>query len=250
MADLHLEPGRPESTRLFIDFLRGPVRRCRALYILGDLFEVWIGDDGAGALASEVATELREVAASGVEVYFLCGNRDFLLGDDYCRLAGMRRLEEPVMLPGASPATAMLHGDSLCTDDHDYQRFRARVRDPAWQARALSRPLWWRRLLARLARRISAYRNRGKPDRIMDVNAETVTETFRQLGARRLIHGHTHRPAIHRGHIDQQPVARIVLGDWHGGRGSAVRVDPDGVSLLELGYGAAGEIELSIRDRD
>lgn len=237
---------------MLLDFLRGPARRARALYILGDLFEVWIGDDGADDLADGVAGDLRELAESGVEVYFLCGNRDFLVGDDYCARAGMQRLQEPVILPDTFPATALLHGDSLCTDDQAYQRFRNRVRDPSWQARTLSRPLWWRRLLARIARSISRRRNRGQPSHILDVNPEAVADSFRRLGVDRLIHGHTHRPAIHRLELDGRVVSRIVLGDWHPGRGSAVRIDPDssGLELLQIGYNPAGQIHLQMIGED
>lgn len=198
-----------------------------------------------------MAKELREAAESGVDVYFLCGNRDFLLGEDYCRQAGMQRLQEPVILPGASPATALLHGDSLCTDDHDYQRFRARVRDPAWQARTLSRPLWWRRLLARIARSISQRRNRSKPVRIMDVNPDAVADCFRRLGVERVIHGHTHRPAIHRSRLDGKPVTRIVLGDWQPERGSAVRLGDDGlIELLAIRADPAHGIRTDTVDRE
>lgn len=196
-----------------------------------------------------MAEQLRALRESGTDVFFLCGNRDFLLGDDYCRRAGMVRLEEPVILAEAAPSTALLHGDSLCTDDHAYQRFRARVRDPAWQARALSRPLWWRRILARVARTISRRRNRGKPDRIMDVNAAAVADSFRRLGVERLIHGHTHRPAIHRLQVDDRAVARVVLGDWHADRGSLVRLAADEIELLEIERDAAGDVILRRIDR-
>lgn len=160
----------------------------------------------------------------------------------------MLRLEEPVILAEPAPATALLHGDSLCTDDLDYQRFRARVRNPHWQARALSRPLWWRRILARLARRISAYRNRGKAEKIMDVNPEAVIDAFRRLGVERIIHGHTHRPDIHQLKTNERSVTRIVLGDWHAKRGTAVRLDHAGVELLEIGYDHHGEIRLQTLD--
>ena len=234
IADLHLESGRPETTALLIDFLRGPACRARTLYILGDLFEAWIGDDAADALAERVADALRELADHGVQIFFVHGNRDFLLGEEYCRRAGMRLVHEPVRLSETETATALLHGDILCTDDVDYQRFRNTVRNPAWQARILSRPLWWRRLLGRLARAISRRRNRGKSPDIMDVNPEAVQQCFRDLGIQRLVHGHTHRPAIHRLTVAEQPCERIVLGDWHGERGSVARIEGERAELLVL----------------
>ncbi len=204
-----------------------------------------MGDDGADALAGRVAGGLRDLADHGVQIFFVHGNRDFLVGDAYCQRAGMQLVDEPVLLTDCEPATALLHGDTLCTDDVDYQRFRTKVRDPDWQARILSRPLWWRRLLARIARAISRSRNRGKSDEIMDVNSDAVQQCFRDLGIRRLIHGHTHRPGVHQLEIDGQPCERIVLGDWHGERGSVVRVDEDGVDLLLLTRRPDGQIELT-----
>jgi len=251
VADLHLEAGCPETTQLFLDFLAGPARQSSALYILGDLFEVWIGDDGATGPALPVAKALSDLKAAGIPVHFLCGNRDFLLGESYSKQAGMHRLAEPVVLPETRPATALMHGDSLCIDDHDYQRFRDKVRDPSWQKKTLAKPLWWRKLLSRFARAVSKQRNRSKPAEIMDVNQQAVVDCFRRLGIERLIHGHTHRPAIHRLTVDDKPVIRVVLGDWHPGRGSAVRIDQSGgLELLKLGYDAAGLLQMESMDHE
>lgn len=216
------------------------------MYILGDLFEVWVGDDGADASALAVANGLRELSQQGSAVFFVHGNRDFLIGPRYGEMAGMQLLGEPVLLATIEPATALLHGDTLCTDDHDYQRFRRKVRDPAWQARMLSRPLWWRRLLARVARTLSRKRNRGKPADIMDVNPQAVARSFRELGIQRLVHGHTHRPGIHRLSIDGKPCERIVLGDWHGESGSVLRMDGDQACLMELRRDGTGAVELVV----
>ncbi len=244
ISDLHLESRQPETVRLLLDFLSGPACRARALYILGDLFETWIGDDGADSVARKVAAALRQLSEQGTSVYFLHGNRDFLLGPDYCAAAGMQAVPEPFVMPGSQPATALMHGDSLCTDDRAYQRFRRRARDPAWQARLLAKPRWWRRLLARFARAVSQQQNRGKAPVIMDVNAASVHDCFRQLGVRRLIHGHTHRPATHHLAIDGQACERIVLGDWHGEQGSVVEILNDQARLLILRRSVHGVPEL------
>lgn len=244
ISDLHLEAGRPETTALLLDFLSGPARRARSLYILGDLFEAWIGDDGADAMAREVAAGLRRLSTRGTAVHFIHGNRDFLMGERYCAQAGMQMLQEPILLKTVQPATALMHGDSLCTDDIDYQRFRSKTRSPAWQAKVLSRPLWWRRLLARLARAISRNRNRGKAPEIMDVNEESVHDCFRQLQATRLIHGHTHRPAVHRIEVDGRDCERIVLGDWHGERGSVLQIQGRQARLMLLRRKDDGQPEL------
>lgn len=248
IADLHLDGNREAATRLLLDFLQGPARKARALYILGDLFEAWIGDDAPPAPANEVAAGLRTLASSGVAIHFLVGNRDFLLGEDFCRQAGMSLVQEPVCLEHAGHSLALMHGDLLCTDDQEYQAFRARVRQPEWQQRMLARPVWLRRQLARLARFISKRRNRGKPEFIMDVNAEAVLSTLHALGTRNLVHGHTHRPAIHRMEIDQKQALRAVLGDWHESRGSAIRIDGGVLSLLDLGRNDRGELTITLRD--
>ncbi len=244
ISDLHLEAGRPGTTGLLLDFLSGPARRARSLYILGDLFEVWIGDDGADELAETVAAAISRLAAAGTPVYFIPGNRDFLVGQDYCRAAGMQALEEPVLLEGLEPKTALVHGDSLCTDDVEYQRFRQRVRHPKWQARVLSRPLWWRRLLARAARGLSKRRNRGKAPEIMDVNADAVRRCFQILAIARLVHGHTHRPGRHQLDIDGRACERIVLGDWHGERGSVVELQGRAARLLILSRDEHGRLQM------
>ena len=196
-------------------------------------------------MALKVADGLRQLSESGTRVFFLHGNRDFMVGSEYCARAGMQLCQEPVAPDIQNPPTAMIHGDTLCTDDHAYQRFRRKVRDPAWQAKMRSRPLWWRRLLARVARTISKRGNRGKPADIMDVNADAVAQCFRDLGTRRLIHGHTHRPGVHQIDIDGQPCERIVLGDWHGEVGSVCEITPQNARLLRLHRNPAGHIELT-----
>ncbi len=158
----------------------------------------------------------------------------------------MRRLEEPVRLDPVAADTLILHGDTLCTDDDAYQRFRARVRDPAWQARMLSRPAWVRRALAVGARALSRWRTRDKPQQIMDVNPGAVEACFREHQVQRIIHGHTHRPALHELTIDGQPCQRVVLGDWHV-KGSVVRLVDGGVELLDLERSERGELTLRIR---
>jgi len=237
------------ATQLLLDFLQGPVRKARALYILGDLFESWIGDDAPLAPAEVLAQGLREVSSAGVEIYFLVGNRDFLLGEAYCKQAGMTLVSEPVHLQHGGGSLILMHGDVLCTDDLDYQAFRSRVRNPEWQQKTLAKPAWLRRLLARMLRFISKRRNRGKPEFIMDVNATAVESTMLALSTRTLIHGHTHRPAIHRLEIDHDHALRAVLGDWHENRGSAIELRDDRLRLLELGRDSNEQLELTVRDQ-
>ncbi len=243
ISDLHLEVNRPETTALFVDFLRGPARRARALYILGDLFETWIGDDAPEQSGPPAGLATRELSQSGVPVFFVAGNRDFLVGPDYCAQAGMTLLEEPVRLPGTSSGIILMHGDMLCTDDIAYQRFRRKVRDPAWQQKILARPAWWRRLLARSARVISRRKTGNNPPEIMDVNTQAVLDCFRQHKIQTLIHGHTHRPAIHQVDVDGRSCQRVVLGDWHHS-GSVVRIDNDRIELLKIRRDQKEEIEL------
>lgn len=180
-------------------------------------------------------------------MFFLCGNRDFLLGDEYCNRAGTRHIEEPELLEADEPPILLLHGDVLCTDDVSYQRFRRKVRDPEWQRRILSRPVWWRRLLARLARVMSRRHTGSTEGAIMDVNPEAVEDAFRKHGVRRIIHGHTHRRAIHDLEVDHQHRQRIVLGDWHES-GSAVRIDGEGIAMLTIARDDREELELRLQE--
>ncbi|TVR93067.1 MAG: UDP-2,3-diacylglucosamine diphosphatase [Wenzhouxiangellaceae bacterium] len=244
ISDLHLEAGRPEITDLLLDFLAGPASRARALFILGDLFEAWIGDDAADEPARRVACALAELSNRGVDIHFLPGNRDFLLGDQYCARAGMQRIAEPHILKDCQPPALLMHGDILCTDDLAYQRFRRKVRNPAWQARVLSRPIWWRRLLARIARFISKRQGQTKPTEVMDVNDDAVQRCFQEHGVSLLIHGHTHRPAVHHLKLGKQSLRRIVLGDWHETRGSVLRLKDGQADLLVLERKPDGQLTL------
>ena len=215
ISDLHLDESRPHIVDAFEHLLAGEARAADALYILGDLFESWIGDDDDAALPARVAQALRRRRDHGVSIHFMHGNRDFLLGADYAARAGLTLLADPSVIELAGERTLLMHGDTLCTDDVDYQRFRARVRDPQWQRAFLARPLAERRAFAAQARGESSRQTAMKAADIMDVNPLAVAATMRAHGVRRLIHGHTHRPATHRFLLDGQPAERIVLGDWY-----------------------------------
>jgi len=233
ISDLHLDASRPAITDLFLAFLAGEARKADSLYILGDLFEAWLGDDDPDPHHAQVAAALAELSGSGVPVYFLVGNRDFLLGEDYARRAGMTLLTEPVSLDLHGIPTLLLHGDVLCTDDTEYQNFRAMVRNPDWQKAFLERSLDERRAMAAQAREHSRARGQTLDAEIMDVNADAVADTFRTHAIPRMIHGHTHRPAVHRIEVDGEPRERIVLGDWYE-QGSVLRVDTEGTELSSL----------------
>ncbi|KAB2927912.1 MAG: UDP-2,3-diacylglucosamine diphosphatase [Candidatus Contendobacter sp.] len=215
ISDLHLEPMRPAITALFLDFLERRARRAEALYILGDLFEAWIGDDDDAEPGGTVATALRTLTDQGIPAYFLHGNRDFLVGKRFAAASGIQLLPESVVIELAGERVLLLHGDTLCTDDVEYQAFRAQVRDPVWRARTLALPLAQRRALAGQLRETSRQATGQKAADITDVNPTAVDRALRAHGVYRLIHGHTHRPAIHRWNLDGQPARRAVLGDWY-----------------------------------
>ena len=233
IADLHLDPSRPAITKLFLDFLASEARRATALYILGDLFEVWLGDDDPDPHHARVAQALQALAAAGIPVFFMVGNRDFLLGEDYAHRAGMTLLTEPVKLDLYGTPTVILHGDVLCTDDRTYQTFRKLVRNRLWQKWFLASPLKWRRMLAGATRKQSANRGQSVSPTITDVNADAVATMFREQNVSRIIHGHTHRPAVHSLELDGRPCKRIVLGDWYE-QGSVLRVTEAGADLTAL----------------
>jgi len=215
ISDLHLDESRPRLVAAFEELLAGEARGARALYILGDLFESYIGDDDDAPLNARVAHATRKVRDAGVPVYFMHGNRDFLLGEDYAVRAGMTVLADPAVIELTGERVLLMHGDTLCTDDVEYQKFRALVRDPQWQQAFLAKPLAERRAFAAQARGESRKHTASAKPEIMDVNQIAVEATMRRHGVRRLIHGHTHRPATHHFDIDGRKAERIVLGDWY-----------------------------------
>jgi UDP-2,3-diacylglucosamine hydrolase len=233
VSDLHLDDARPHIVADFERFCAGEARQADALYVLGDLFEAYIGDDDDAALNARIADALHGAADAGVPVHFIVGNRDFLLGEDYARRCGMHLLDDGVDIDLYGTPTLILHGDVLCTDDAAYLAFRKQVRDPAWQAAFLARPLAERRAFAAQARDASRAHTSQTDMAIMDVNHSAVERALRQAGVARMIHGHTHRPAIHDFMLDGEPAQRIVLGDWYE-QGSVLRVDRDTASLAGL----------------
>jgi UDP-2,3-diacylglucosamine hydrolase len=215
ISDLHLDESRPQIVELFERFLATDARGADALYVLGDLFESWIGDDDDAPLAQRVGRALHELRDSGVPIYFTHGNRDFLLGTQYADRTGMQLLDESTVIDLQGEPTLVMHGDTLCIDDIEYQKFRALVRDSEWQRQFLAKPLAERRAFAAQARGESRKQTALKAAEIMDVNQVAVESAMRAQRVRRLIHGHTHRPATHRFELDGQAAERIVLGDWY-----------------------------------
>ena len=230
ISDLHLAPSRPQSVAALHALLRGPARNASALYILGDLFDSWIGDDQLREpLAAAVAGAIAELSGHGVPVYIQNGNRDFLLGERFANVCGAKLLPEAVVHDLHGTPTLLMHGDLLCTDDVEYQRFRKFWADPKRRRRALSHPYFVRRAVAALLRFGSQRANARKTSAIMDVNADAVVAAMREHGVTRMIHGHTHRPARHVVSIDGRSGERWVLADWYG-VGSYLEVSAEGVT--------------------
>lgn len=234
ISDLHLAPERPAMVGLFLDFLQGRARSAEALYILGDLFEYWIGDDaGHAPEVQPITAALRTLTQSGVPVYVMHGNRDFLLGAEFEAATGCRLLADPSVIDLHGERVLVMHGDTLCTDDVDYLKFRAMVRNPPWIAGFLAKSIPERLAMVREVREVSKTAMAAKKPEIMDVNTDAVAAAFHAHGVRHLIHGHTHRPAQHRFDLDGQPVQRTVLGDWYD-QGSVLSCDAGGCSLEAL----------------
>lgn len=235
VSDLHLAPSRPAIGELFFRFLREQAREASALYILGDLFEYWIGDDDIGARFNEqILAAIRALGEAGVPVNFMPGNRDFLLGATAAERARMTLLADPTVADLCGQRTLLMHGDSLCTDDTNYQAYRRRVHSPRLQRLYAALPLSARRGIARYARYRSAHAKQDKPAAIMDVNAQAVAAAFRAAQCTRMIHGHTHRPARHEHVVDGVRCERWVLADWYAS-GSFLRVTADSVASVPLG---------------
>lgn len=214
ISDLHLTLEKTAITRQFLDFLQHRASQAKALYILGDLFDSWVGDDDNTPPNRTIKSALRQLADSGTEIFLLQGNRDFLLGQDFCLETGIQQLPECAVIEISGQRILLTHGDLLCSDDLAYQAFRIKSHSAEWQRNVLSKPLWLRLLAARWYRLRSYFHKRGKSLDIMDVNQDTVIAFMRNYRCNTLIHGHTHRPAIYEFMLDDSPATRIVLADW------------------------------------
>ena len=233
VSDLHLDGARPEIARQFDGFLRERAPGAEALYVLGDLFETWIGDDDPDAHKRSVIASLRRLTDSGVALYFMHGNRDFLLGERFARETGGTLLTDPTIATFAGRRLLLTHGDALCTDDAPYQRLRALVREPRWQKQFLALSVRQRERLADEARAGSKAHTSGQLPVLMDVNPDAVARVFRDAGVDTLVHGHTHRPAVHALDVDGRARTRIVTGDWYT-QGSVLEWDGNGLRLEAL----------------
>ncbi|HYR00323.1 MAG TPA: UDP-2,3-diacylglucosamine diphosphatase [Casimicrobiaceae bacterium] len=239
VSDLHLSPERPAQVDAFHAFCAGPAREAAGVYVLGDLFDAWIGDDALEEpLPAQVARAIKGVTAAGVPVGVITGNRDFLLGERFCAAAGVTLLPGQLVVNVGGAPTLVLHGDELCTSDHAYQRFRRIAHDARWQRAYLALPYAMRRGIARWLRRRSRAANAGKPEQIMDVEPDAVAAAFRDAGVSRMIHGHTHRPARHHLVVDGRACERFVLADWYE-RGSYLEFDQEGGRTRDVAAPAA-----------
>ena len=235
ISDLHLHPGAPEITDGFFTYLEQTASKADALYILGDFFEAWVGDDildlpeaepsGNAGLVKRVAKALNSLSSAGTAVYLMHGNRDFLIGKRFADACGATLLDDPTKLDNDGEPILLMHGDSLCTRDEAYMAFRAQARDPQWQAQILAMSIPERLALAKQIREQSGDANSNKAEDIMDVTPDEVVKAMKAHGVALLIHGHTHRPAIHDLTLNDQPAIRIVLGDWQPDQGWDIRLE-------------------------
>ena len=235
IADLHLCTEEPAITAGFLRFLAGEARQADALYILGDLFEAWIGDDDPNPLHREMAAAIKALVDSGVPCFFIHGNRDFLIGKRFARESGMTLLPQEKVLDLYGRRVLIMHGDTLCTDDAGYQALRAKVHQPWLQTLFLALPLFIRKRVAARMRAGSKAANSSKSLAIMDVNKHAVVAEMEKYRVQWLIHGHTHRPDVHALTVNGVPAFRVVLGAWHR-EGSMVKVTPDGVELIAFPF--------------
>ena len=233
VSDLHLDASAPRIAEQFVGFLAGAARGVEALYILGDLFETWVGDDDDEPHRARICGALGELTGSGVPCYVMHGNRDFLLGAGFETRSGACLIADPIIVQLYGQAVLLTHGDALCTADHSYQRLRSIVRNRRWQRRFLALPLAVRRALAEQARSGSRRHTEQAAGQIMDVEPDAVLAAMRACGVHSLVHGHTHRPGVHEFELDGMPARRIVLGAWHEA-GSCLAWDESGFRLQSL----------------
>lgn len=237
ISDLHLDAGRPAPTHAFLEFLGDTAAQARKLYILGDLFESWTGDDELDEFQQQIAAALHQLASRGTRVYFMPGNRDFLIGERFYQASGMQQLPDPSLIYVGGQSVLISHGDIYCTDDEAYQRYRRIVRNPTVRAIYDALPRFIRDRIVASLRSNSQSSIQQKPSDIMDVNAGAVSAALRESTAEVLLHGHTHRPGISELKIEGQACSRIVLGDWYE-QGSILRWDTDGPRLENLRFAA------------
>ena len=216
IADLHLDPVRPESTQWFEEFMNNSTGMLSRLYILGDLFEVWLGDDGGDALGQgEVENIIKSTVNAGLDIFFIHGNRDFLVGNDFAKRTGCKILPDPTLITLGSEPVLLTHGDTLCTDDIEHQTARQEMMTSKWKIAFLNKPVNERMDTARSMRTKSEAAKKTKSMEIMDVNQQHVEKVMREHGVLTIIHGHTHKPAVHEFNLDNVPAKRYVLGDWY-----------------------------------
>jgi UDP-2,3-diacylglucosamine hydrolase len=235
ISDLHLEEGRPDITRAFLGLLSGRARAAESLYILGDFFEAWIGDDAMSPFQRSICQALRTLSDSGTRVFLMHGNRDFMIGKAFCKAAGCTLLKDPSVVSFNGEPVLLMHGDSLCTRDEAYMRMRRYLRHPLtlWVLRHL--PLSTRHKLARKLRNESRAQTRMKANDIVDVTPEEVPRVMNESGVKTLIHGHTHRPAVHQVKLGDTTAQRIVLGDWDR-EGWLLQIDEQGFHLESFAF--------------
>jgi UDP-2,3-diacylglucosamine hydrolase len=233
ISDLHIDASRPAIAEQFLKFLAAEAKDADALYILGDLFESWVGDDAADPVQGAAIAGLHALTSHGVPCFVMHGNRDFLLAAQFCRMSGALLLPDPLIVTLYGEPVLVMHGDALCSDDRAYQRLRATVREADWQRQFLALSIASRRALAGAARVGSQAHTAALEYAITDVNADSVATALRRAGTATLLHGHTHRPAIHALTVDGRPCTRIVLGDWYD-QGSLLRWDRNGPELESL----------------
>lgn len=230
ISDLHLSPDLPRVTQGFFRYLEH-ARGAEALYVLGDLFEVWVGDDNLDDFNTAVIAAFRALSDSGTRLFFVHGNRDFLLGQGFAEASGGTLLPESQLIDANGQRLLLMHGDQLCTRDEKFMAFRAQSRDPAWQQMMLEKPLDQRLMIAGMWRMQSKAMNSNKPENIMDVTPEDVVRVMQEAGVATLLHGHTHRPAAHELMVGDQPARRVVLGDWREEDGEATTAIADANGL-------------------
>jgi len=228
ISDLHLSEDEPKTIEIFLKFLTDTAPNAEALYILGDFFEVWVGDDENTALHQKVSSALSKLAKKGVKVYFMHGNRDFLIGNTFAGRAHFTIIEDPTIIKPYGLDILLMHGDTLCIDDENYQKFRKKARNRFYQKVFLMLPLFLRRKIAASMRNASKKYTTSTDTAIMDVNTDEVLKVSQKYACKLIIHGHTHRPAIHKGN----DIIRVVLSDWHG-QGQYAELTPENEILIK-----------------